>query len=352
MLWWTLRQLKSNNIQKRKHAVWKLVNLGNPKVVDSLITALKDENWQVRCEVAVALGEIRDMRAVESLIVALKDSDKFVSYNAALSLGKIGDKRAIEPLIVALIGSDWSGRRKVAKALQALRYEPTDEMQQAWMFVANGQCDDAVKLGAPAVEPLIAALNVDYSVNFESDIAVEALVKISDAAVEPLIVALKDSDWYVQTKVAKALGEIGDARAVEPLIVALKDSEGSVCYAVVASLISLGWLPKDQIQSVWLAIAQENFADVLAAGAIAIGPLISITKDGHHAAKAVQTLQSLLYRDLANVTVEDLRAIANLPIIYEFVVNIYSSGHHRQEVNCSYLRRLARKELLLRGIEV
>ena len=39
---------------------------------------------------------------------------------------------------------------------------------------------------------------------------------------EPLIAALKDENPGVRTEAAKALGEIGDARAVQPLIEALK----------------------------------------------------------------------------------------------------------------------------------
>src|ERR1700730_6296255 len=50
----------------------------------------------------------------------------------------------------------------------------------------------------------------------------EALVKIGSAAVEPLLATLKDSDSLVQMAVAKALGQIGDARAVEPLIELIK----------------------------------------------------------------------------------------------------------------------------------
>jgi HEAT repeat protein len=59
----------------------------------------------------------------------------------------------------------------------------------------------------------------------------EALVKIGAPAMEPLIAALKDKDSKdsdVCQAAAEALGEIKDPRAVEPLIAALKDEDSDV----------------------------------------------------------------------------------------------------------------------------
>lgn len=67
--------------------------------------------------------------------------------------------------------------------------------------------------------------------------AAKALGDIKDArAVEPLIAALKDNNWHVRLGVAKALGDIKDAHAVEPLIAALKDKESAVRREVVEAL--------------------------------------------------------------------------------------------------------------------
>ena len=48
-------------------------------------------------------------------------------------------------------------------------------------------------------------------------------MKIGAPAVEPLIAALRDKDWHVREGAAEALGWIKDPSAVEPLIGALKD---------------------------------------------------------------------------------------------------------------------------------
>ena len=53
------------------------------------------------------------------------------------------------------------------------------------------------------------------------DSTIESLVKIGEPAVEPLINALKDKDSFVRWKATGALVKIGDERAVEPLINAL-----------------------------------------------------------------------------------------------------------------------------------
>ena len=112
--------------------------------------------------------KIGDARAVEPLIAALNDSKSDVRLAAADALAKIGDARAVQPLIAAL-------------------------------YTTHGAAEALVKIGTPAVEPLIAALkmprrtmkewlmrDVDFRVHRE---ALAALVEIGTPAVEPLIAA-------------------------------------------------------------------------------------------------------------------------------------------------------------------
>jgi len=81
-----------------------------------------------------------------------------------------------------------------------------------------------VKIGEPAVEPLIQALG--YKERLVAVGASWVLREIGESAVEPLIQALrKDERWEVRGLAAETLGEIGDARAVEPLTQALKKDE-------------------------------------------------------------------------------------------------------------------------------
>ena len=66
------------------------------------------------------------------------------------------------------------------------------------------------------------------------------LAKLGPPAVPELIRALRDSNWWVRWVAARALGDIGDARAVGPLIAALKDEDRDVRYGVAAALGKLG----------------------------------------------------------------------------------------------------------------
>ena len=92
-----------------------------------------------------------------------------------------------------------------------------------------------IKIGEPAVEPLITALGEkDVSVRVG---AVRALGGIKyNRALEPLIGALKDENVSVRMWAAEALGEIEDPGAVEALGVALKDADSRVRVAAESAL--------------------------------------------------------------------------------------------------------------------
>jgi len=176
--------------------------------VEPLIKALKGWDVVVRRRAAEALGEIGDKRAVEPLIEALKDSDKDVQKGAAKALGEIGDERAVEPLI---------------EALRHIYYPDHIGWEDRYM----GEFDDWI--GDMHLQGVVE----------------RALVKIGEPAVEPLIQALKDGYSHVREGAAKALGEIGDIRAVEPLIQALKDEDSDVRKIAAEALGKMGWKPGD-----------------------------------------------------------------------------------------------------------
>ena len=89
--------------------------------------------------------------------------------------------------------------------------------------------DALVKLGAPAVDPLIQILKKD---GFNHTI-VDILGQIGDRrAVEPLVALLEQGKPPIndQPYVADALGRIGDYRAVPAMIQALKRLEYKICF--------------------------------------------------------------------------------------------------------------------------
>ena len=93
--------------------------------------------------------------------------------------------------------------------------------------------------GARAVRPLTKALaDNESSVRRE---ATKALGQIGDPqAVEALAGALEDGDSWVRREAAEALGKIGDPRAVEALAAALDDSDSQVRVWAASSLKQIG----------------------------------------------------------------------------------------------------------------
>ena len=81
---------------------------------------------------------------------------------------------------------------------------------------------------------LIADLGATDSERQEE--AVDALVKIGPPAVEALITAVNDGDATICANAAEALGHIGDKRALGPLIVALQDSDSQVVLTAINAL--------------------------------------------------------------------------------------------------------------------
>jgi len=179
--------LESTNEEMRKSAAYALGEIGDDRAVEPLIDALQDQ--ETGSSAARALGDIGNVRAVEPLIAAIRDRNEYIRNSAAYALGKIGDGRAVESLIDALKDKSLDVRRVAAKALDELGWQADRSESGAAYWVIKAEWDKCVEIGAPAVEPLIAALKFPG-------------VDIRNAATE-------------------ALGEIGDIRAVYPLIAIL-----------------------------------------------------------------------------------------------------------------------------------
>ncbi len=194
----------------------RCIQIGSP-AVEPLIAAMEDGNSDVREAAAIALGQIGSP-AVEPLIATLEDGNPDVREAAAITLGQIGDVRAIEPLILITALKGWP--------LHSIRDLEAHEAAAAAL----------VRIGSPAVEPLITVLKDDEQyVRAAAAIALGQIVDVR--AAEPLITVLKDKDYRVREAAAIALGQIGDVRAVEPLIAALKENESKISRKGAAQML-------------------------------------------------------------------------------------------------------------------
>ena len=117
--------------------------------------------------------------------------------------------------------------------------------------------------------------------------AAKVLVKIGKPAVEPLISSLKDKNWRIRVRAALVLGEIKDSRAVEPLIAALKDKKHLMRASVVAALAKID--DPHAIEPLIAALKDEHpFVRVVASRELgklkylrAAGPLLDALRDEH-----------------------------------------------------------------------
>jgi HEAT repeat protein len=191
---------------------------------------------------------------VKGLISALEyKKDWVVRRDAAYALGGIDDTQVIEPLVGAL-GDRDDVRQAAVEALE--------------------------RIGAPAVEPLIGALENGFSPAREA--AAQVLGKIGDTrAAQPLVGALKDRNHPVRKAAAEALGKMGDSRATEPLVAVLKDSNPAVRRAAAETLISIG-IPAIEplIKALGNKYIGRDVAGVLVKiGSAAVEPLIEALQD-------------------------------------------------------------------------
>jgi HEAT repeat protein len=144
------------------------------------------------------VASLKAKRDVQGLSRALGYSGGVnVRRTAAAALGELGDVRAVEPLSLALKNPDWEGD---------------------WNDL-SAAADALVRLGAPAVGPLIGIL--EWHSKVVRVVAAGALASIGRPAVRPLITLLADSDLETRETASQILADIG-ADAIDELIEALK----------------------------------------------------------------------------------------------------------------------------------
>ena len=160
----------------RKAAIDLLGKIGDVRAAEPLIIALKDPHKDIRRASASALGNIGDVRAVGPLIAVLKDLNEHEREPAIEALGNIGDVRAVEPLTAVLKDLNEHERELAIEALERLGWTPDEDEAGAYYWVVKLEWEKCVRIGSPAVEPLIAALkNPDWLVRKP---AAEALITI------------------------------------------------------------------------------------------------------------------------------------------------------------------------------
>lgn len=287
-----------------------LGQIGDAQAIEPLVAAYKHIRglqWQDEATwraIDLALAQF-GARAVAPLVSALRDDDPFIRAHAADVLGRIGDQRATALLIPALQDQEGVVRKAAAAGLGELGWVPQGADNKAVYLVAGQQWDACFELGAPAVDSLIGALRDPQWDVRQSAAAV--LVKIGEPAVEPLILALSGHGEYQPEEAADALGYIGDARAAEglvaaltrtppvfealpalgrigipaaePLLAALPHLASDLLRPATELLTTLGWQPDTSEAGAAYWVARHRWDKCIEIGSPAIEPLISTLKD-------------------------------------------------------------------------
>lgn len=239
----------SNEIEDKyvEAAVRVVAEVGKP-AVNPLITVLREKmdctndytkKAPIKAFAAKALGRIGDSRAITPLGARLKDISmpEWIRRYFVQALVEIDDPRAIKPLAAALKQTNYSLARP-SVGLGGL----TDPYV-AGEVAANNRTrvlivEALASFDDPEVIPILINRFKDKSEKV-FDAAHQALIKIGTPAVEPLIEALSARSTKVRNYAAQTLGRIGDKRAVEHIIPLLEDRDEKVPQGAASAL---GWL--------------------------------------------------------------------------------------------------------------
>ncbi|MBM3236870.1 HEAT repeat domain-containing protein [Candidatus Poribacteria bacterium] len=207
-------------------------------VVGSLTMMLSDEDDTTRAMAAAMLAEIQPKKAnyyqTMRYMNDLKSVNAAVRSAAAGTLGMFGEASAVGRLITLLGDDDYSVKKSAANAL--------------------------VQIGAPAIEPLIAALtdkNQDrrrYAFTTLADIAPKAKAANLQPAITPALDGLRDFDSSIRSAAATMLIYIGEL-AVNPLYSLFEDPDSSIHSIVTRILIQIG---SPAIEPLEMALNDEN----------------------------------------------------------------------------------------------
>jgi hypothetical protein len=182
---------------------WALIVGGFGYQMYSIIRVAQ-ERWRER----VRIGK----RALGPLIETLRlGTTARTRKEAAEELGNFGDRLAVEALRAALNDESLLTRQAAAASLAKVGWAPPCSTAGAAFWAATGDWAECVRIGAPAVEPLILVLKGDFPKDRRAA-AAKALGEIGDKrAVPGLEAALHSSYYRLREAAAEALGRLGSA---------------------------------------------------------------------------------------------------------------------------------------------
>ncbi len=266
-----IETLKDPDYYVRSNAAYALGEIKDPKSIAPLIATLNDPNYNMRTDAIKTLRKI-GAASVEPLIEDMKNADSKTRHTSIFLLKEIGDPRAIRPLLSLQYDSDKEIRSNALEALISITSVYHEELIEELKDSNHNHRDVTANL----LKKLqwIANNDEEEAYYFMSLNNFEECIKIGKPAVIPLITALEGTGDYTRKKAAESLGELGDERAIVPLLKSLQDSDPNHRYVCSNVLKDLNWTPKNEEEAAYYHMSQNNFERCVTIGAPATIPLI------------------------------------------------------------------------------
>ncbi len=193
--------------------------IGDTSVVEAVARTAADVDKTVRIAAITSLGPADDARAAEAIIAAVDDPD--TRYTAVVAAANQKSAAVVPPLVkmlegeanVAMAACRSLGKLKAEAAAEGLRRLESHPNRS----VAMAALDALQQIGAvTAADAALARLKAGYP--RENEVA--ALIHLErERALPALLAGLRSGpSEHTLGIIARALGELGDARAVEPLL--------------------------------------------------------------------------------------------------------------------------------------
>lgn len=243
----------------RRTAASILCDIGDKSLIHHLVEFLKEKDDELRKKAIEAIANIKDPETIDILIELFEDSNVNIRLSAIDALIKMGSP-AIEKLICALESPIETIRESAAFALGRIKNIDTipkliNLLSDKSIYVRMAAARALSNMGENTIKTLLDLLKDRNEAVRES--ASYALGEIKDKDAVPYIIdLLTDKNPFVKISVIQALGKIGDKRAIEPLSRLLKHKDIFVRMAISQALGKIG--SEEVIEPLLALISDEN----------------------------------------------------------------------------------------------
>ncbi|MBZ0297365.1 MAG: HEAT repeat domain-containing protein [Anaerolineae bacterium] len=293
--------MEQKDIQIRTDALVALGEIGDTQATIPIIniinsisirSMIQDKyNRELREVAIIALGQIGNSQAVEYLINILgKTCESIHTFHdpswkhihiirkqcrcIAEILGEIGDKHATHAIAKLLIHDDRDIRKISVETLDKCGWQPQQDEDAVYYWIAKNELDKCLEIGSDAVEPAILLLShKDEELQFRAAVLLSQIG--SDRAIESLGDFLKNTSPGNRRVISSYLrAGNGNKLAIPILIDMLRDNDSDTCQNSAEALDKCGWQPQQDEDAVYYWIAKNEFDKCVELGSLAVNPIL------------------------------------------------------------------------------